>query len=110
MLRRNMRHERVVKSPFWKNRMLTFAINSVRQVGFWIGDKLVDGVGDVICQHWIPASILSRPHHCQTPLAMAIGWIGCANCLIETFVHYAYVMGIVNRSIQTQRFKICQTG
>ena len=42
---------RVMKSPFWKKRMRMFAINSVRQVGFGIGDKLVDGVVDVICQH-----------------------------------------------------------
>ena len=102
--------ERATKLPLGQRTICAFTTNSVRQVGFGIGDKLVNGVGDVICQHWIPTSILSRSHHCQTPLAMAIGWIGCANCPIETFVHYAYVLCIVNSSVKTRRFKICQTG
>ena len=32
-----------------------FKMDSVRQVGFGVGDKLIDGVGDVVYLEWIRA-------------------------------------------------------
>ena len=54
--------ERIAKSTSGNGRICEFANSSVRQTGFWICDKLVYGVGDVVGQHRVPASVLCQAH------------------------------------------------
>ena len=49
--------ERVVKSPSEQKMINAFKMVSVRQVGFWIGDKLVDGIGNIVYLKWIRAAL-----------------------------------------------------
>ena len=61
--------ERVTKSPFGRSTICAFTINSIRQVRFRIGHKLIDGIGDVIQLKRVAAAILRGTQNRKPSLA-----------------------------------------
>ena len=47
----------MLSEPLEQRMINAFKMDSVRQVGFWIGDKLVDGIGNIVYLEWIRAAL-----------------------------------------------------